>query len=121
MHTQDQGRGIRAEDIKRGTIIGGRRVSAMTVGLVNGQRATTVRFPDTDRKGRPVLSAPVRYIHGTWVGATRTPTTWAIPAGPVGRTPFGKLHGGWYGDPDSNDRDARADRHNRKINALTYR
>jgi hypothetical protein len=120
MHTPDQGRGIRAEDIKRGMLIDGRRVATMTVGLISGQRATTVRFPDRDRKGRPVLSAPVRYIHGTMVGGTRTPTAWAMPAGPVGRKPGGELNGGWWGDADANDRGARTDRHHRMIESITY-
>lgn len=111
---QQRQRGIRAEDIRRGTLIDGRRVVAMRVGLTSaGQRATTVQFPDVDRKGRKRLSDPVTYLHGTFVDGTRTPTTWAMPAGPVGRKPGGTLHGGWYGD--------RADRHHRMINSLVYR
>lgn len=120
MQQHDQGRGIRAEEIRRGMLVGGRRVERMTVGLISGQMATTIRFQERDRKGRTVLSAPEMYIHGTTVGGTRKLTTWAMPAGPVGRTPFGKLHGGWYGDADDGGRDARTARHDRMISALTY-
>lgn len=118
---QQQGRGIRAEEIRRGMMINGRRVVAMTTGVTGaGQHTTTVRFPDVDRKGRSCLSAPVTYVHGTWVGGTRALTTWAMPAGPVGRKPGGKLLGGWWGDPDDNGRQGRADRHQRQINNLVY-
>jgi hypothetical protein len=121
MQQQDQGRGIRAEDIRRGTTIDGRRVVAMTTGVTgSGQRTTSVRFETHDRKGRKRLSDPVTYVHGTRVGGTRALTTWAMPAGPVGRTPGGKLHGGWFGDADNNDRGARTDRHQRMVNNLTY-
>jgi hypothetical protein len=120
-HMQQQGRGIRAEEIRGGTMINGRRVVAMTTGMTgSGQRTTTVRFAGFNRKGKPRLSDPVTYVHGTWVDGTRTPTTWAMPAGPVGRQPGTKLNGGWFGDPDASDRGSRADRHQRKIESITY-
>lgn len=118
---QQQGHGIRAEEIRRGTTINGRRVVAMTTGITGaGLRTTSVRFDETDRKGRKRLSDPVTYIHGTWVPGTRPLTTWAMPAGPVRRQPGTRLNGGWYGDADAADRGARADRHQRKIESITY-
>lgn len=112
--------GIYGRELRRGTTIDGRAVVAMTRGLLNGQRYVAVQFHETDRKGRKRLSKPFRYWADGRVPGTRALTTWAMPAGPVGRKPGGKLHGGWYGDPDANGRGDRADRHSRKIDSLTY-
>lgn len=117
---QRQATGMFAEDIRNGTMIGGRRVAAMTRGLLSGRPVVTVRFAGVDRKGRARLSDPVTYTVGNRVPGTRTSTTWAMPAGPVERKPGGKLHGGWYGDPDDNGRDGRAARHSRMVNCLVY-
>jgi hypothetical protein len=115
---------MRAEQIGNGTMIDGRRVVAMTTGPVNGRRAVTVRFATETRnrrgKVRKGLSEPVTYFYGTEVSGTRKATTWAMPAGPVGRKPGGKLHGGWWGDGDDNSSQGRADRHSRMISSLTY-
>lgn len=120
MPVPDQG--MYAEDIKSGSMIGGRRVAAMTRGLTSGNRTVTVRFDTVDRKGRKRLSEPVTYLLGTGarIPGTRTPTTPNMPAGPVGRKPGAQLHGGWFGDADDTGRDARTDRHSRMINNLTY-
>lgn len=119
MRGQDQG--VYAEQLKRGTIIDGRRVVAMSPVIVNGQRGVSVRFATTvGRKRRKALTAPVTYLCGRRVPGTRPSTTWSMPAGPVGRKPGGTLHGGWYGDADDTGRDARTNRHARMIDSLTY-
>ena len=112
--------GLTADQIHQGTLINGRRVATMATGIVNGQRVRTVRCEIRDRKGRKRLSDPVSYPLGTVVPGTRRPTTWAMPAGPVGRRPGVKQNGGWYGDGDATDRGSRADRHQRRIEAFTY-
>ena len=111
-----------AEQLTAGTMIDGQRVATMTRGPVNGVTAVTVRF-ETERvkrgKVRKVLSEPVTFLHGTEVRGTAKRTTWAMPAGPVGRKPGTKLHGGWWGDGDDSSR-GRTDRHSRLITSITY-
>ncbi len=109
-----------AEQVGCGTMIGGRRVAARSVGLKGGRAVITIRFATTvGRKRRPALSEPVTYYVGTRVPGTRKHTTWAMPAGPVERKPGGELSGGWYGDGDDSGQ-GRADRHSRMIASLTY-
>ncbi len=122
--------GLYAQELKRGTLINGQRVAAMAVGTTSaGVRSTTVRVETIDRKGRKRLSEPMRYLHGTIVPGTLRPTTWAMPAGPVHlepgreprREPGTTLRGGWWGDADDHSRAGRADRHQRRIESITYR
>ncbi len=80
---QAQDQGMLAEDIRAGTLIGGRRVAEMARGTRNGRRTVTVRFDGVNRRGRKRLSDPVTYLLGTRVPGTRRPTTYAMPAGPV--------------------------------------
>ncbi len=113
--------GLYAEELHRGTLVNGKRVETMTRGrTVAGQKTITVRFAETDRRGRKRTSDPVTYLAGQTVPGTRRPTTWAMPAGPVGRRPGVRQNGGWYGDGDATDRGSRADRHQRRMEALTY-
>ena len=113
--------GMFAEHIGCGTTIHGRRVAAMSRGVVSGRKVVTVRFAVTvGRKRRPGLSDPVTYTVGNRVPGTRASTTWDMPAGPVERKPGAKLSGGWYGDPDDGGRDGRTARHSRMIDSLVY-
>lgn len=115
MHRQ-QDQGMYAEDIRRGTLISGRRVAAMARGTLNGAGIVTVRFEERDRKGRKRLSAAATYRVGTRVPGTRRPTTWAMPAGPVksGGRPMllGKVGRG--------DDESAADRNSRLIASVVY-
>lgn len=117
---QDTG-GLMAYELGNGTMIDGRRVVGLRRGMRNGDRVVTVFV-----EGKPGRKGRVRPVElGTFalaatVPGTRTPTTWAMPAGPVGRKPGGKLHGGWYGDADERDGRARADRNQRMIHNLVY-
>lgn len=117
MRTQDASDGLFIEDVRRGTLIDGKRVTGLFPGQRNGRRTLTVRLDDGTRRGERRT-----YYTGTGsrLAGTRRLTTFAMPAGPVGRTPGGKLHGGWFGDRDDNGRGARTDRHSRMIDALTY-
>ncbi len=77
---QDQA-GMRAEDIKRGTMIDGRRVIGLARGLRNGRRVVTVTLPTANRR-KPERRT---FLLGTGqrIVGTRTPTTHNMPAGPV--------------------------------------
>jgi hypothetical protein len=113
--------GLYAHELSRGTTINGRRVVALRPGLRNGGRVVTVLVEGTpDRKGRVRPIELGTFGLGQPIPGTRTPTTWAMPAGPVSREPGTRLNGGWYGDPDARDRGSRADRHHRMIESITY-
>ncbi len=113
--------GLRAHELSKGTMVNGRRVVGLKRGMRSGVRVVTVHV-----EGRPNRKGRVRPVElGTFalaapVPGTRTPTTWAMPAGPVDRKPGTQRNGGWYGDADARDRGARADRHHRMIESLTY-
>ncbi len=113
--------GLKAEELRAGTLIGGERVARMTCGRnMAGQGTTSVQFERITKRGKRYLTDPVTYVHGRPVPGTRRPTTWNMPAGPVHRKPGTKQNGGWWGDGDATDRGSRADRHQRRIEALTY-
>jgi hypothetical protein len=119
MHTYN---GLHAHELSKGTMVNGRRVIDLRPGLSNGQRVITV-FVEGKPRGRKGRVRPEKlgtFALGESIPGTRTPTTWAMPAGPVGREPGTKLSGGWYGDADARDRGARADRHHRMIESITY-
>lgn len=117
MNMQGNGDGLFIEDVRRGTLIDGKRVTGLFPGQRNGRRTITVRLDDGTRQGERRT-----YYTGTGsrLAGTRRLTTFAMPAGPVGRKPGGKLYGGWYGDRDDTGRGVLADRHSRMIDALTY-
>jgi hypothetical protein len=108
--------GISGREITRGTKINGRSVVAMKRGVRDHKEVVIVQFAEVDRKGRKRLSEPVPYWLNGRVPGTATPTTWAMPAGPVHRKPGTEPNGGWYGDGGGTP----ADRHQRRIEAITY-
>lgn len=114
--------GLYADEIHQGTLINGQRVASLKRGLRDGRPTVTVRTEGRDRRGRKQLSDPVTYTLGTRtiVPGTARPTTWHMQAGPVHRKPGAQLNGGWWGDGDDTGRDARADRHHRMIESVTY-
>lgn len=113
--------GLRAHELARGTMIDGRRVVDLRPGMRNGVRVVTVFVESTPgRKGRVRPVELGVFTLAATVPGTRTPTTWAMPAGPVERKPGTRLGGGWYGDHDDTGRGARADRHHRLIESITY-
>ena len=113
--------GLRAHEVAQGTIINGRRVVGMRRGLRNGAQVITLFVEGTPgRRGRVRPVEVGTFGLASFVPGTRTPTTWHMPAGPVGREPGTRLNGGWYGDGDARDRGARADRHQRMIESITY-
>jgi len=114
--------GLRAHELSKGTMVNGRRVVDLRTGVCNGGCVVTVFVEGTPRgrKGRVRPELLGTYALGESIPGTRTPTTWAMPAGPVGREPGTRLNGGWYGDADASDRGARADRHHRMIESITY-
>lgn len=113
--------GLFPEELHTGTLIDGQRVVRKTIGRdSNGRTVVYVQFMVPNKRGKLRLSEPVGFTSGTVVPGTRKPTTWAMPAGPVHRKPGTKQNGGWYGDGDATDRGSRADRHQRRIEAITY-
>lgn len=113
--------GLYPEEIHSGTMINGERVVRKSIGIdSNGRKVVFVQFMRTNRRGKMRLSEPVGYVSGTIVPGTRKPTTWHMPAGPVHRKPGTKQNGGWWGDGDATDRGSLADRHQRRIEAITY-
>jgi len=114
--------GMRAHELRKGTMVNGQRVTDLRTGVRNGGRVVTVFVEGTPRgrKGRVRPERLGTFALAESIPGTRTPTTWAMPAGPVGREPGTKLNGGWYGDPDASDRGSRADRHQRRIESITY-
>ena len=117
MRVQGNQDGLFIEDVRRGTLIDGKRVTGMFPGLLNGRRTITVRLDNGTVRGE---RRTYRIGSGVRISGTRRLTTFAMPAGPVGRKPGGKLHGGWYGDRDDTGRGARMDRQSRMIDAPTY-
>lgn len=112
--------GLYGYEITRGTLVGGRRVAEMRRGVRDHRQVVSLFFEERDRRGRKRLGEPVTYPLASRVPGTARPTTWAMPAGPVGRTPGTKLNGGWYGDRDDTGRASAADRHQRRIESITY-
>lgn len=108
--------GLRGYEIHPGTMINDRRVAAMKTGLRNQTRVIIVQFAERNRRGHKSLSEPVTYPLAGLVPGTKLPTTWAMPAGPVHRKPGTEPNGGWYGDGGGTP----TDRHQRRIEAITY-